>query len=130
MIRRTTRTTRTDTLFPYTTLFRSEPGLEGGGGNAREDGQREVDPEELQQQGGVPEQLDICHNEPAQRSQGNLKPCGKNKARDEADGNRDARHQQGVSKTLKELLRKILEDDELETATTVPSNPRGHPGKK
>src|SRR3546814_6417451 len=27
MIRRPPRSTRTDTLFPYTTLFRSEPGL-------------------------------------------------------------------------------------------------------
>src|SRR3546814_2953847 len=28
MIRRPPRSTRTDTLFPYTTLFRSQPGLE------------------------------------------------------------------------------------------------------
>src|SRR3546814_8553549 len=29
MIRRPPRSTRTDTLFPYTTLFRSKPGVEG-----------------------------------------------------------------------------------------------------
>src|SRR3546814_10309255 len=29
MIRRPPRSTRTDTLFPYTTLFRSEPGVDG-----------------------------------------------------------------------------------------------------
>src|SRR3546814_16099009 len=31
MIRRPPRSTRTDTLFPYTTLFRSDPGAAGGG---------------------------------------------------------------------------------------------------
>src|SRR3546814_16227906 len=31
MIRRPPRSTRTDTLFPYTTLFRSDGGGEGGG---------------------------------------------------------------------------------------------------
>src|SRR3546814_9302723 len=31
MIRRPPRSTRTDTLFPYTTLFRSKGGLAGGG---------------------------------------------------------------------------------------------------
>src|SRR3546814_2657154 len=30
MIRRPPRSTRTDTLFPYTTLFRSNPGFTGG----------------------------------------------------------------------------------------------------
>src|SRR3546814_12572534 len=30
MIRRPPRSTRTDTLFPYTTLFRSHAGIEGG----------------------------------------------------------------------------------------------------
>src|SRR3546814_12127475 len=30
MIRRPPRSTRTDTLFPYTTLFRSQPGFAGG----------------------------------------------------------------------------------------------------
>src|SRR3546814_4465185 len=30
MIRRPPRSTRTDTLFPYTTLFRSDPGLVAG----------------------------------------------------------------------------------------------------
>src|SRR3546814_7028137 len=30
MIRRPPRSTRTDTLFPYTTLFRSEPSLDDG----------------------------------------------------------------------------------------------------
>src|SRR3546814_6670461 len=30
MIRRPPRSTRTDTLFPYTTLFRSRPGTAGG----------------------------------------------------------------------------------------------------
>src|SRR3546814_19923015 len=36
MIRRPPRSTRTDTLFPYTTLFRSPPiaGSNGNGGNA------------------------------------------------------------------------------------------------
>src|SRR3546814_3502692 len=33
MIRRPPRSTRTDTLFPYTTLFRSAPGGSGGGGS-------------------------------------------------------------------------------------------------
>src|SRR3546814_14618820 len=32
MIRRPPRSTRTDTLFPYTTLFRSEDGREGAAG--------------------------------------------------------------------------------------------------
>src|SRR3546814_2309727 len=32
MIRRPPRSTRTDTLFPYTTLFRSEGDAQGGGG--------------------------------------------------------------------------------------------------
>src|SRR3546814_4587813 len=32
MIRRPPRSTRTDTLFPYTTLFRSVPPLKGGSG--------------------------------------------------------------------------------------------------
>src|SRR3546814_12692077 len=31
MIRRPPRSTRTDTLFPYTTLFRSDPSSPGGG---------------------------------------------------------------------------------------------------
>src|SRR3546814_5989118 len=36
MIRRPPRSTRTDTLFPYTTLFRSRPaGGSGGGGRLR-----------------------------------------------------------------------------------------------
>src|SRR3546814_12830082 len=34
MIRRPPRSTRTDTLFPYTTLFRSFPELSGRGGQA------------------------------------------------------------------------------------------------
>src|SRR3546814_15114844 len=44
MIRRPPRSTRTDTLFPYTTLFRSQPGLDrlrrrpGGAGRAIEAG--------------------------------------------------------------------------------------------
>src|SRR3546814_5036059 len=45
MIRRPPRSTRTDTLFPYTTLFRSEAvepggGGHGGGGRGREKGQQ------------------------------------------------------------------------------------------
>src|SRR3546814_14897327 len=32
MIRRPPRSTRTDTLFPYTTLFRSDAQVDGGGG--------------------------------------------------------------------------------------------------
>src|SRR3546814_17114172 len=35
MIRRPPRSTRTDTLFPYTTLFRSEPGNPDPGGGTR-----------------------------------------------------------------------------------------------
>src|SRR3546814_14349340 len=38
MIRRPPRSTRTDTLFPYTTLFRSESGGEGHGFEAGEAG--------------------------------------------------------------------------------------------
>src|SRR3546814_10463172 len=37
MIRRPPRSTRTDTLFPYTTLFRSLPGQPGGMGAQRGD---------------------------------------------------------------------------------------------
>src|SRR3546814_4364396 len=36
MIRRPPRSTRTDTLFPYTTLFRSDPSPPGGGGGRRD----------------------------------------------------------------------------------------------
>src|SRR3546814_1973671 len=39
MIRRPPRSTRTDTLFPYTTLFRS-PGVGGGGGLPRRPARR------------------------------------------------------------------------------------------
>src|SRR3546814_7006823 len=35
MSRRPPRSTRTDTLFPYTTLFRSEPGIGHGGSDQR-----------------------------------------------------------------------------------------------
>src|SRR3546814_5699624 len=35
MIRRPPRSTRTDTLFPYTTLFRSRSGGRGSGGGSR-----------------------------------------------------------------------------------------------
>src|SRR3546814_1237410 len=44
MIRRPPRSTRTDTLFPYTTLFRSD-GVDGGGlgGEGARDGQRAGD---------------------------------------------------------------------------------------
>src|SRR3546814_20255597 len=47
MIRRTPRSTRTDTLFPYTTLFRSLLGLGlGGGEHLREEGlQRPIPPD-------------------------------------------------------------------------------------
>src|SRR3546814_11054323 len=38
MIRRPPRSTRTDTLFPYTTLFRSAAGRAGGEGEARSPG--------------------------------------------------------------------------------------------
>src|SRR3546814_16807796 len=36
MIRRPPRSTRTDTLFPYTTLFRSRDARDGGGGRSRD----------------------------------------------------------------------------------------------
>src|SRR3546814_17277408 len=42
MIRRPPRSTRTDTLFPYTTLFRSEPGTERPG-NEEDDGPEPAD---------------------------------------------------------------------------------------
>src|SRR3546814_5724536 len=52
MIRRPPRSTRTDTLFPYTTLFRSDLGV--GGNEARPqrgevevaEGQRRIDPQQ------------------------------------------------------------------------------------
>src|SRR3546814_4452567 len=40
MIRRPPRSTRTDTLFPYTTLFRSLPSRKGTGQSGREDARR------------------------------------------------------------------------------------------
>src|SRR3546814_14360260 len=45
MIRRPLRSTRTDTLFPYTTLFRSGPGeagVEGGGDEVLEEQRRRI----------------------------------------------------------------------------------------
>src|SRR3546814_15882450 len=42
MIRRPPRSTRTDTLFPYTTLFRSRPGVEVHGAHHRALSQRPV----------------------------------------------------------------------------------------
>src|SRR3546814_7716349 len=44
MIRRPPRSTRTDTLFPYTTLFRSGPVLEPSGGPGRLDPIADPDP--------------------------------------------------------------------------------------
>src|SRR3546814_1887729 len=43
MIRRPPRSTRTDTLFPYTTLFRSIAAGDGGAGAALEGGRRRRD---------------------------------------------------------------------------------------
>src|SRR3546814_1261912 len=45
MIRRPPRSTRTDTLFPYTTLFRSDPASDGGRrqGSHRQHGRRHPD---------------------------------------------------------------------------------------
>src|SRR3546814_14526514 len=40
MIRRPPRSTRTDTLFPYTTLFRSRPKLETGVAEAEAEGEK------------------------------------------------------------------------------------------
>src|SRR3546814_6093301 len=44
MIRRPPRSTRTDTLFPYTTLFRSPPGPVGPGAAIRPDQDLQVQP--------------------------------------------------------------------------------------
>src|SRR3546814_20838206 len=51
MIRRPPRSTRTDTLFPYTTLFRSHAPEEAGG-EAADDAAAEEEQGEQRQQGG------------------------------------------------------------------------------
>src|SRR3546814_3311858 len=53
MIRRPPRSTRTDTLFPYTTLFRSGRPLEGTGVGRRRDGEPRALPRIEQIVGGV-----------------------------------------------------------------------------
>src|SRR3546814_2150900 len=62
MIRRPPRSTRTDTLFPYTTLFRSKgSALIGSWGSARDRGEgvgrghRAADPQEGQRERGEPQ---------------------------------------------------------------------------
>src|SRR3546814_1578284 len=53
MLRRPPRSTRTDTLFPYTTLFRSQPAE-----HHRDDGGRDREAQ------GVAVRLDRCHEQP------------------------------------------------------------------
>src|SRR3546814_6209399 len=53
MLRRPPRSTRTDTLFPYTTLFRSQPAE-----HHRDDGGRDREAQ------GVADRLDRCHEQP------------------------------------------------------------------
>src|SRR3546814_15817755 len=49
MIRRPPRSTRTDTLFPYTTLFRSEEGVDRGDGDDEGDEvERQTDAHEIE----------------------------------------------------------------------------------
>src|SRR3546814_13051724 len=52
MIRRPPRSTRTDTLFPYTTLFRSRAGRDGPAGRASGNGRAWQPPAPIGQAGG------------------------------------------------------------------------------
>src|SRR3546814_2385616 len=66
MIRRTPRSTRTDTLFPYTTLFRSLPGVAeheqiGGDGVAHQRG-RKLRGVDLRRRGAVKRVLHGGHD--------------------------------------------------------------------
>src|SRR3546814_7126319 len=58
MIRRPPRSTRTDTLFPYTTLFRSQRRQRHAG-----KGKHEIDPEELHEDRRAAEEFDIGRGE-------------------------------------------------------------------
>src|SRR3546814_3138104 len=80
MIRRPPRSTRTDTLFPYTTLFRSDEGKEGDdrrdGGVLKHSEEGEALPDASANEEGVPKDLrDEDGNEPGDReAEENLLP--------------------------------------------------------
>src|SRR3546814_18813842 len=80
MIRRPPRSTRTDTLFPYTTLFRSDEGKEGDdrrdGGVLKHSEEGEALPAASANEEGVPKDLrDEDGNEPGDReAEENLLP--------------------------------------------------------
>src|SRR3546814_5650542 len=55
MNRRRPRSTRTDTLFPYTTLFRSEGKADGKGAAEERDGEEQVEEEQVEKLARLPD---------------------------------------------------------------------------
>src|SRR3546814_1879781 len=90
MIRRPPRSTRTDTLFPYTTLFRSANGGEGPGGNARDNRRADRRPRRLRRR-AFPAVVAAAARAPGRRPWGGTVPrplCPAGAGRADLDGAR------------------------------------------